>query len=475
MNISVPNLLRAALLAAVLLSPAPEAQPKEPAPKLVVPKDGMRLTCDTLLAPGTYYLEKGIEIAADGVTLDGGGAVLIGRDFTGSAVRASGRKKITIRNLDAERYYHGIRLENCQDVAVENNKITRTAEAEFGRQFVNVWAAAKEAYGAGIILIGVRGGRISANDLQHQQNGISMYSCSGLTVERNNASYESGWGIHLYDSSDNIIQDNVADFCNRIQFRRWGDHVGADSAGLLMVHNSCRNKVLRNLFRCSGDGVFVAGYHGEKAPCSGNLFEENDCSLSPNNAFESTFCEGNIFRKNKANSSNYGFWLGYSWKNEVSENEIANNRLAGVAIEHGNTNVISKNTIRGNRHGIMLWTRGGGDFVADFPELQDSHSYTITGNRIEANRIGINSITGKPREVHCRNYTIIGNRITDNRIGIRFERTTDCRIDGNTMSGNAVENVRLIESPGNTVANNAAAEPPKEDPDITSLPWDVRR
>lgn len=468
------KLLSAGLVAAVLaLARLPLSAAAMQPPKAVVPKDSMRITEDTVLTAGTYDLKEGIEIAADGVTLDGGGATLTGLDHKGSAVRAVGRKNVTIKNIKAESYYHGIRLEDCQDVTLLDSRITDTAELDFGKQWLDLWTRAEEAYGAGIILIRVRGGRVAGNDLEHQQNGISMYSCSGLTIEKNNASYESGWGIHLYDSSDNVIQDNLADFCDRVHFRSWGDYVGADAAGLVMVSNSCRNKVLRNFFRAGGDGIFVTTGHGGKSPCNNNIFEGNDCSLSPNNAIESTFCEGNIFRKNKANDSNFGFWLGGSRKNEVTENEIIENRHAGIAIDHGNSMTISKNVIQGNRYGVLLWARRAQEENSDQSSTPESHSYIISDNQIESNRVGIYSVTTSPGEPHCYNYTITGNKINDNRIGIRLERTKDCKIEANTMSGNVVQNIRLIESTGITTSGNLEGEPPMEDPDKRGLPREV--
>jgi hypothetical protein len=51
---------------------------------LVVPTDGMIIRADTTLALGACHLPKGLIIATDGVTLDGGGALLIGEQRTGA-------------------------------------------------------------------------------------------------------------------------------------------------------------------------------------------------------------------------------------------------------------------------------------------------------------------------------------------------------------------------------------------------------
>ena len=352
----------------------------------IVPVNGMAITELITFASGVHVLPDGIEIAADGVTLDGGGALLVGAG-EGIGVRGRERAGVTIRNLSLLRYHTGIRLTDCREVFLEGNRVSHTAELSRRDYFLDIWRTADQAYGTGVLLERVRESVVRMNDVQHQQNGLSLYGCTGVRVEANDASYCSGWGFHLDDSSENALEGNLADFCNRIYRREDGsEHVGADAAGLLMVRNSCRNIVRQNSFRGSGDGVFVAGYRhpGLTAPCNDNLFEENDGSLSPNIAFEATFCSGNVFRKNRASDGNYGFWLGFSVNTVIEENAIDRNRRAGVAIEHGHDNRIAGNRFRENRHGVQLWSGGPREFTDTFPDrrelLRDRRSATTASS-----------------------------------------------------------------------------------------------
>jgi parallel beta-helix repeat protein len=297
---------------------------------------------------------------------------------------------------------------------------------------------------------------VRENDLQHQQNGLSLYHCTGVQVEANDASYCSGWGLHLYDSCDNVLEGNFADFCNRIYRRdNGGEHVGADAAGLLMSWNSCRNVVRKSSFRGGGDGVFVAGYRhpGQIAPCNDNLFEENDGALSPNIAFEATFCSGNIFRKNRASDGNYGFWLGFSVNTTVEENTIDRNRRAGVAIEHGHDNRILGNRLHENRNGIQLWSGGEREFTTTFPDRRDSYATEIRGNTFERNRVGVLHYTGtewetKPGAIHGHGYRIAANRFADNRLGIHLADARDSRIGENVYAENVEGDLRLERCEG---------------------------
>lgn len=445
-------------------------------PTAVAPVNGMRITESTTFAPGVYALPDGIEIGADGVTLDGGGALMVGTG-QGIGLHGRGRAGVTIRNLALLHYHTGVRLADCREVTLEANRISRTAELERRLYFLDIWLPADAAYGAGILLEGVRDSLVRENDLQHQQNGLSLYSCTGVRVEGNDASYCSGWGFHLHDSSENELEDNLADFCNRIYRREsGGEHVGADAAGLLLIWNSCRNVVRKNSFRGSGDGVFIAGYRhpGRIAPCNDNLFEENDGSLSPNIAFEATFCAGNVFRKNRASDGNYGFWLGFSVDTTVEENEIDRNRRAGVAIEHGRDNRIRGNRFRENRHGVQLWSAGEREFTGVFPDRRDSCDTEILGNSFERNGAGVYHYTGteweaKPGGIYGHGYRIEGNRFADNRVGVRLADARDSTIQDNEIVENVEAGILLerclgIEiGPNRTRNRRDRVEEPRQD------------
>jgi parallel beta-helix repeat protein len=295
-------------------------------------------------------------------------------------------------------------------------------------------------------------------DLQHQMNGILLYGSSGLTVENNNASFNSGWGVYLSSSNDNLVANNRLDFCNRI-FRRpesGAIRVEADAAGIVLVESSCRNKFLRNSCLCGGDGIFVAGYNhkGGKTTCDDNLFEDNDCRLSPNNAIESTFSRGNVFRRNDCSRSNYGFWMGYSWDNIVEDNIIDSCRMVGIAIEHGHGFVLRRNQIQNNREGIRLFTRGG-ETLKHWPEWSVSYDYTVEDNLIEQNRIGFNGYTGPeiPLEKVSYDLRLRGNTFRANLTGARFHRVRDTVLSSNIFQNNQQAAV-LIDQPGVTLADN---------------------
>ena len=427
----------------------------------VVPEDGMVITEDTQFAPGVYHLATGINIGVDNVTVTGKDVLIVSQAKTGTAIHAKGRRNIVIRDLAISGYYHGIRCDNCQNVTVENVTIRDTMEIEGIDTFLYLWLPIEKAYAGAILLHNVRQGTVRGCDVQHQLNGILLYNCDDLLVEKNNASFNSGWGVYLSRTSNSIIQDNQLDFCNRL-YRRPEDgsiRAESDTAGIVMVKSSCNNKVLRNSCIGGGDGIFVAGYEhpGKIDPCNDNLFEDNDCRLSPNNAIESTFSRGNVFRRNDCSRSNYGLWMGFSWENTLEENLVEYNRFVGIAIEHGHAISIRNNTIRLNDEGIRLWTRGG---VVDYwPGYEVSFDFTIERNTFERNGVGFAGYTGDERtDQNCHNFHLRNNRFHDNRVGVYFGRVRDCTLDDNTFTANVVAAVELEGSPGVTMGANTYAD-----------------
>jgi parallel beta-helix repeat protein len=339
-----------------------------------------------------YYLPQGINIARNNLTLDGGGALLIGRGQTGRGVTISDCQNVSIQNLNLQEYYHGVYAQRCQGVRISNCRITATAEIPANTIFLDIWLPAESSYGGGIFLWQVSDAQVCDNDLQHQMNGLLTYECQRLSIQKNNASYCSGWGFHLYKTCHSEFSHNFADFCCRYQPR--GDrhgHLGADAAGFLIVYASCNNVFFRNNARMSGDGFFLAGLSAqfEPAPCNDNLFEENDGSYSPNIAFEATFSQGNIFRSNYANRCNYGFWLGFSSQNTVTGNQVNGNRQAGIATENGVGIRVHENTFQENGHGILLWTKRLAEIEKHTPINQTSADWLIERNRFIGNRKAI--------------------------------------------------------------------------------------
>jgi parallel beta-helix repeat protein len=423
----------------------------------VIPTDGMIITESTRFAPGVYALPNGLTIGADNVTLEGDQTLLVSAAHDGAGITLRGHSGVRIRNLAISGYYHGIRADDCRDLAIEGVTVRDTWEIPGIDTFLYLWLPIEKVYGGALLLHRVEQATVRECDLQHQLNGVLLYGCARVAIERVNASFNSGWGVYLSGSSDCTLADNQLDFCNRLFRRDDGSvRVEADAAGIVMVKGSSRNQILRNSCLCGGDGIFVAGYEhpGVHESCSDNLFEDNDCRLSPNNAIESTFSRGNIFRRNNCSRSNYGFWMGYSWDNVLEDNEVEFNRWVGIAAEHARGFVIQRNRIRLNGEGVRLWTRGG-EVLREFPGWEVTHDIQLEDNLIESNRIGFNAYTGPEMTSHTQHHlTVRGNTLRDNRVGVQLDRVLDSTLSGNTLADNLIAAVRLVGGLELDVDNN---------------------
>lgn len=413
--------------------------------------NGLQVTQSIKLEPKIYVLPEGISIDADDITLDGNGATIVGTDKTKSqGIRVKGRNNVVIKNVRMLNYYHGISVQNSTGIEIMDCTISETGEIPSNTLFLDIWKPASDAYGAGIFLEQVADAKLYRNNLQHQMNGILSYGCKRLEVIKNNASYCSGFGFHLFETCDSTYEHNYADYCCRYYLSDASSHLGADATGFLIIYGSCNNIFRHNFARLGGDGFFLAGLtpSGIDVGCNHNLFDENDASYSPNNAFEGVFSRGNIYRRNKASHSNYGFWLGFSSGCILEDNQIHNNRQAGIAVENGVGFRVRANDIRSNTHGILLWNRSY-EFLKTVPDMNPTSSdWLIERNRLLQNRKGIriaanqdHGVRRLPEEsLSPHDHRILNNEIRDNVIGIELENVRDTQMDQNT-SQNLVSEV----------------------------------
>jgi parallel beta-helix repeat protein len=418
------------------------------------PTNQMEITRDISLQPGVYCLPDGIRIAAGNVTLDGNGATLVGARRAGRGVSVLNQKGVTIKNLHILEYEHGIYADGCSDLTVADCQVMATAEVPANTIFLDIWLPKDKAYGGGILLANTQDSTLRGNDLQHQMNGLLSYGCRGLRVSQNNASYCSGWGFHLYETSDCLYEDNVADYCCRWEPRKpRRGHMGADAAGFLIIRSSSRNVFRRNLARLGGDGFFLAGLSPsyEPVPCNDNLFEENDGSWSPNIAFEATFSAGNVYRNNFANHCNYGFWLGFSRHGVLEDNQVIGNEQAGIAVENGFDFQVRRNLFQDNQQGVLLWSKHIPEFLTAVPGNTTSYDWLVEQNEFLHNNhaiyIAANQDHGtRPYRVpegeslsswrRPHGHTVRKNHFKDNRVGVKAVYADQTRLEENIFEGN---------------------------------------
>ncbi len=427
--------------------------------KSVTPTNGMKVTESTKLNPGTYFLPNGIQIVGNDLTLDLHGVELLGFKDNHCAISVINSKNVKVIGANIRSFYHGIRIENSEEVTISDSDISDTHELASNSIFLDIWKKPNDSYGSGIFVNNSNSITIKNCKLMHQQNGILIYNSQQAKLMFNECSYNSGSGIVLYNTSNSHFENNHCDYCCRFQPREGKlhhGHMGADAAGFLAIAGSSNNIFYRNTARMGGDGFFLAGFGPEriKAGCNNNRFIENDASWSPNIGFEATFCSGNHFEGNIANNCNYGFWCGFSTQTTIENNTICKNREAGIAVENGSNFTVRNNCFSENKHGVLLWNHPLESLQSDWPEKDTSKHWLIEQNQFDSNKVGIRIAANQshgtrpidksektlPQPVP-HSHKIINNEFTNQIIAIELVNTHDNQIIDNRFSGSILKDL----------------------------------
>jgi parallel beta-helix repeat protein len=438
MRFPAPGPIR--LLVAISAAGAPPAIAQEPLPAIEL-RPGLVITTSVHVVPGTYRLpahasldSAAIVVRGENITVDFAGARLEGLPpdappdgAGGVAIRIDGGRNIRIQNAQIRGYRFAILARGTRGLSLVDNDVSYTWKPRLfslvEHESLMDWLSYHHndegqwlRFGAGIYLDGVRGGEISGNRGVQGMNGLLMTRSDSLRIVDNEFAFNSGLGIGMYRSSDNVIMHNRLDY-NVRGYSHGFYRRGQDSAGLLLYEQSDRNVIAYNSATHSGDGLFM--WAGQTTMDSGtggvndNLVYGNDFSYAPTNSMEATFSR-NTFVANRAVGSTYGLWGGYSFESRIVGNCFGGNRF-GVAIEHGQDNFIAHNLFDGDSTGVRLWAN---------PTQPADWGYV------------------KFRDTRSRDHRVEGNTFNGNRTAIRGTRTQRLRVVANTFAG--VDSVTVL-------------------------------
>ncbi|HWA40787.1 MAG TPA: NosD domain-containing protein [Gemmatimonadales bacterium] len=375
----------------------------------------MVITRSVKFAPGVYRLPgRGgdsalITIRGTGITVDFTGVTLLGArsgadpdEATGLAVLIDGGRNVTLQNARIRGYQTAIRAVGTIELTLLDNDLSDNWKprlfSRIGHESLIDWLSFHHnehgewrRFGAGIALEGVHRGLVRGNTVRRGMNGLMLTRSDSLRIERNDFSFNSGVGIGLYRSTDNVIVRNRADY-NVRGFSRYYRR-GQDSADLLMFEQSSRNIVAFNSMTHGGDGLFL--WAGQSTMDTGdggsndNLFLGNDFSYAPTNGMEATFSR-NDFVANRIVGSDHGLWGGYSFSSTIAGNCFAANRI-GIAIEHGQDDLVARNSFARDSTAIWLWADSIAPSDWGYPKHRDTRSrdWRLTGNTFRDHRVGL--------------------------------------------------------------------------------------
>ena len=384
-------------------------------------------SCRIVIPAGTLFNDPegngAIQIGAPNLEIEfAEGSVLRGTPFgtapdryEGCGVRLNGHSGVAIRGARISGFWVGLWATKADGLTLERIdasdnrrarlKSTPAAEDEsdwlYGHD--NDQKEWLSRYGAAIYI--EQSAHIGVHDCRvwHGQNGLCLDRVVESKIYDNDFSFNSGWGIALWRSSQNVISRNAADFCVR-GYSHGVYNRGQDSAGIFAFEQNNKNTFAENSVTHGGDGFF--GFAGKEAIAetgehpvewykrrgnSDNILIHNDFSYAVAHGIENTFSFGNRYLQNRiVGNAICGVWAGYSRETWIEENDFEGNgdmgyglERGGVNIDHGGDNIIVRNRFATNRCGVHLWGGANPDF--EKKNWAKANGYASTGSVIAGN------------------------------------------------------------------------------------------
>ncbi len=359
------------------------------------------------IMPGTYswsdipedgviqiMSKQNIVIDADSVILSGGG-------LKGFGILIENSNNIVIKNfLSIKKFFYAVKVKNSSNITIQNCRFTKNKLDSF--KVLNALEGIDSAHGGGILMDSVSNAMIDTCVLTFQNDGIALYHCDSVTIQRSKLIFNSGFGIRMYRSDSCWIRDN--DCSNNF---RWTDQAGA--AGISLAESN-HNLVEYNLLNDSESGFKLTNFFST-IPAR-NIIRYNTATSCLNSGISAVFSQGNRIFGNTVIDNNFGLYLGFSFETLVDSNVIRDNHRAGIAVPRGHENTYRNNEIHQNRIGIRMYKGPSAG----------SHNDTSQHNLVENCNFSGNSLA---MELEKTQLTVIrDNRFEYNRNDILFRDST---------------------------------------------------
>jgi parallel beta-helix repeat protein len=350
---------------------------------------GTQVQGEVRICPGRYRIpdqaERGVIIlASSGTRVDLTGVVLESGDsvpsrFVGVGIVSRGVDAVSISGGSIRGFRYGIRLEGGRshrvsgaDLSGSRNLGVRSGpeQPDSADRLELIRPEVFEGYGGGILLRGTVGASVVGITARGAQNGIALLGARDSYIADNNLAANSGWGIHLWRSSHNIIARNKVDHTRRCESQVPAGDCGA--AAVLVRDASDSNTFVDNDLTGSNLGFLLVGEGRVARPSRENLVYRNDASNSLGAGFTGAFGLRNSFLENRADSTPVGFRLDHSGGTTIRGNTVIGSRVAGIVSDHGTDNAILANVLIGGAIGIKVG--------APEPGSEPSQRYRIDDN-----------------------------------------------------------------------------------------------
>ncbi len=299
----------------------------------------MTFQADTLLARSGSLSQPVLTIEGDGITVDFGGALLIGSSndslpdsFSGLAIRVRNSKNITLRNLNARGYQMAILAENCDSLTIEHSNLSYNYRPALPAQGGKAWPEKAAA----VYLYNCQAPALQYLTVTGGQHGLLLEDCHNGQLSDNDIRFNSGIGIGLQQSSNNHIRHNLLDW-----------NVGAPlSAGILLSGPSHGNTLAYNSATHNQQGIALTG------SCSRNIIYGNDCSFALGSGIALNGQE-HIAAANQLHNCQYGITGDSTAQSLLAANSFQNCGT-GIALRSAQGNTLRYNTFQEGGTGVQL-------------------------------------------------------------------------------------------------------------------------
>ncbi|MFC1768384.1 right-handed parallel beta-helix repeat-containing protein, partial [Nanoarchaeota archaeon] len=376
---------------------------------------------------------NGLNISAEGVTLDCNGHNIIGNG-TGSGsvgINIQSYDNVTIKNCIVSNYSTAIKISGT-NTTIRNNTIFNASTAGLNVQTSN--------------------NLIVENDIFNITSyGIISSANSDNIISENDISGYCNYGIYLTNEDNTRVNDNFIENCS------YGTAIDVTSSNISIVNNTYTNN--------TNEGIYLWNYLSYNGS---STIENNTIIGSGDHGIYLYLSRDDTIRNNRISKNGQGIEIAHSGNINLYDNTINNNTNDGILILNSSNGTISGGEIYDNnladssaQGGLRLYFQSYNNSITGVylhnnkknAIYQDqSNNNTIENNNIDDNCGGNAGIYN----YQSHNTEIRNNNITNGTgYGIEIFESTNLQITNNNISDNTNNGIRLTsESDDCSIINN---------------------
>jgi parallel beta-helix repeat protein len=285
----------------------------------IYPADAPVTTYDkvTYVLTGDIKSSKhGIVVERDNIVIDGNGHNIVGPG-DGAGIYLSGRKGVTIRNVNIRGFRQGIYAERLVNGQISGNRIEGN---DLGIELIissynEIYKNEIKDCSYGIALDDSSYNEIYENEIKDCSYGIYLKDSSNSKVVGNTF---INTGLFVIDSYQNTVKDNTVNGKPLVYLEGVSDYVVKEAGQVILVR--CRNIRVENL-NLSRTTVGVELWETNNSIISRNRIEGNKLGIRLG------YSSYNKIYENEIKDCSYGIYLGDSSNNTIFHNDFINNNI----------------------------------------------------------------------------------------------------------------------------------------------------